>query len=310
MDDPGRLGLRWAHFDPTHLKDYFRDHPALKIMEVVAERDAAFAERDTAIAEKKAAYAERDAALLQRDLAYADREAANMERDGAIAALAMVRRGNDKSYHCKDNIDGGPKLVQMVNMAVDCPLTESNLQAVPKAVNENNVQEAKLPQGQLKQVHKKVHKGTPRKRKSSVVTSQDTKVSRSPSKKKLKQEAIVKVEKQKQDEILKNNAAALVFFNAPTTPIPYCSCTGTNQQCYRWGNGGWQSACCTSFISTYPLPMNPAKHGSRVSGRKMSGGAFKKLLGRLTGENVDITMPIDLKNHWAKHGTNRYVTIR
>ncbi|KAE8730066.1 rd22-b protein precursor [Hibiscus syriacus] len=32
-------------------------------------------------------------------------------------------------------------------------------------------------------------------------------------------------------------------------PIPVCSCTGTAQQCYRWGCGGWQSACCTTTVS-------------------------------------------------------------
>ncbi|XP_024530393.1 barley B recombinant-like protein A [Selaginella moellendorffii] len=93
-------------------------------------------------------------------------------------------------------------------------------------------------------------------------------------------------------------------------PAPFCSCTGTNQQCYRWGNGGWQSACCTTKISMYPLPMNPKKKGSRVAGRKMSAGAFMKLLDRLTAEGVDVNSSVDLRPHWAKHGTNRYVTIK
>ena len=95
-----------------------------------------------------------------------------------------------------------------------------------------------------------------------------------------------------------------------STPIPYCSCTGVQHQCYRWGKGGWQSACCTKFVSVYPLPMSEFKSGSRVPGRKMSGSAFGKLLEKLAGLGVDITKPIDLKNHWAKHGTNRYVTIQ
>ena len=56
--------------------------------------------------------------------------------------------------------------------------------------------------------------------------------------------------------------------------------------------------------------MNQAKLGSRLAGRKMSGGAFKKLLDRLGAIGIDITKPVDLKNHWAKHGTNRYVTIK
>ena len=99
-------------------------------------------------------------------------------------------------------------------------------------------------------------------------------------------------------------------YDMSSTPVPLCSCTGTNQRCYKWGNGGWQSACCTKFVSVYPLPMSEFKSGSRVPGRKMSGSAFSKLLEKLAALGVDITKPIDLKDHWAKHGTNRYVTIK
>ncbi|XP_058108434.1 protein BASIC PENTACYSTEINE2-like [Magnolia sinica] len=93
-------------------------------------------------------------------------------------------------------------------------------------------------------------------------------------------------------------------------PIPVCSCTGTPQQCYRWGCGGWQSACCTTSISMYPLPMGNKRRGARIAGRKMSLGAFKKVLEKLAGEGYNLSNPIDLKSHWAKHGTNKFVTIR
>lgn len=93
-------------------------------------------------------------------------------------------------------------------------------------------------------------------------------------------------------------------------PIPVCSCTGAVQQCYRWGCGGWQSACCTTTISTYPLPMSTKRRGARIAGRKMSQGAFKKVLEKLASEGYNFGNPIDLRNHWAKHGTNKFVTIR
>ncbi|CAK7324852.1 unnamed protein product [Dovyalis caffra] len=93
-------------------------------------------------------------------------------------------------------------------------------------------------------------------------------------------------------------------------PIPVCSCTGTHQQCYRWGCGGWQSACCTTCISMYPLPMSTKRRGARIAGRKMSSGAFKKVLEKLAGEGYEFSNPIDLRTHWAKHGTNKFVTIR
>ncbi|KAL5995493.1 Protein BASIC PENTACYSTEINE2-like [Asimina triloba] len=93
-------------------------------------------------------------------------------------------------------------------------------------------------------------------------------------------------------------------------PIPVCSCTGMPQQCYRWGCGGWQSACCTTNMSVYPLPMNNKRRGARIAGRKMSQGAFKKVLEKLVAEGYNFSNPIDLKNYWAKHGTNKFVTIR
>lgn len=93
-------------------------------------------------------------------------------------------------------------------------------------------------------------------------------------------------------------------------PIPVCSCTGAPQQCYRWGCGGWQSACCTTTISMYPLPMSTKRRGARIAGRKMSQGAFKKVLEKLAAEGYNFANPIDLRAHWAKHGTNKFVTIR
>ncbi|MBA0702317.1 hypothetical protein Goari_022019 [Gossypium aridum] len=93
-------------------------------------------------------------------------------------------------------------------------------------------------------------------------------------------------------------------------PIPVCSCTGTAQQCYRWGFGGWQSACCTTNVSMYPLPMSTKRRGARIAGRKMSQGAFKKVLEKLAAENYNFSNPIDLRSQWARHGTNKFVTIR
>ncbi|KAJ0987553.1 hypothetical protein J5N97_005909 [Dioscorea zingiberensis] len=101
-----------------------------------------------------------------------------------------------------------------------------------------------------------------------------------------------------------------IDFDISGIPTPVCSCTGNPQQCYRWGIGGWQSACCTTTMSMYPLPMNTKRRGARIAGRKMSQGAFKKVLEKLTGEGHNLSNPIDLRTYWAKHGTNKFVTIR
>lgn len=101
-----------------------------------------------------------------------------------------------------------------------------------------------------------------------------------------------------------------IDFDLSRIPTPVCSCTGSPRYCYRWGAGGWQSACCTTTISTYPLPMSTKRRAARIAGRKMSHGAFRKVLEKLTGEGYNLNIPIDLKTFWAKHGTNKFVTIR
>ncbi|XP_064945765.1 protein Barley B recombinant-like isoform X1 [Musa acuminata AAA Group] len=101
-----------------------------------------------------------------------------------------------------------------------------------------------------------------------------------------------------------------INFDMSRIPTPVCSCTGKQQQCYRWGIGGWQSACCTTSVSIYPLPMSTKRRGARIAGRKMSQGAFKKVLEKLAGEGYNLSNPIDLRTFWAKHGTNKFVTIR
>ena len=101
-----------------------------------------------------------------------------------------------------------------------------------------------------------------------------------------------------------------VNFDESTMSAPVCSCTGEPRQCYKWANGGWQSSCCTTTLSMYPLPQMPNKRHSRMGGRKMSGSVFSRLISRLAVDGYDLSVPVDLKNYWAKHGTNRYITIK
>ncbi|WCJ29046.1 basic pentacysteine 7 [Euphorbia peplus] len=99
-------------------------------------------------------------------------------------------------------------------------------------------------------------------------------------------------------------------FDLSGVPSPFCSCTGIPRVCYKWGTGGWQSSCCTPSVSEHPLPMSPTRPGVRLAGRKMSNGAYLKLLLRLESEGHDLSHPVDLKLHWARHGTNKFVTIK
>lgn len=126
-----------------------------------------------------------------------------------------------------------------------------------------------------------------------------------PRKKKVASVSTGKKEKRNQDDTFEGT---LVDFSS--VPAPVCSCTGVPRQCYRWGSGGWQSSCCTTSISEYPLPISSSRPGARLAGRKMSIGAYGKLLRRLANEGHDLSYAVDLKDHWARHGTNKFVTIR
>ncbi|KAJ0809470.1 putative transcription factor GAGA-Binding-like family [Helianthus annuus] len=60
----------------------------------------------------------------------------------------------------------------------------------------------------------------------------------------------------------------------------------------------------------YMLPMSTKRHGARITDQKMSPGAFKKVLEKLASEGYSFDIVIHLRAHWAKHGTNKFVTIR
>lgn len=308
---------------------------SLQLMTVIAERDAALLEKNTAMAEKMAAITERDAALMQRDIALSDRDQAILGRDAAMAALARLEReapGRSRRKAHSSNSTGllnGSKLLQRVGLAenstgaADCQSSGVHASHSGIMVLDGSDHHTGM--------HGVGNEGEPpvqiflrQKRKAPDLMDGPfkSKPSRAPPKKIRnwqliqqghQQEGMVQVDDE--DEEGQIPESALVIHggaraaSAPT-PIPYCSCTGVNQQCYRWGNGGWQSACCTTMISMHPLPMNPKKRGSRLAGRKMSAGAFEKLLEKLASEGANISYPVDLREHWAKHGTNRYVTLR
>lgn len=125
--------------------------------------------------------------------------------------------------------------------------------------------------------------------------------------KKEKEKTMPAAKREKKDP---NIVMAGINFDFSGVPSPVCSCTGVARVCYKWGVGGWQSSCCTINISEYPLPIRSSRPGCRMAGRKMSNGAYGKLLMRLAAEGHDLTHPVDLKDHWARHGTNKFVTIK
>jgi len=301
-----------------------KDHHSMNLLALMNEKDSAIRERDHALAEKKAAIAERDMAFAQRDAAMAERNAAIVERDNALAALELARTNgfntnNGNGFHQHQ----GPPLHGTKNIHHHDQL--SHVQSSPLQLADSPYDHAREMHiseaypiatapgciGKGKKPRKNNTQASPLKRPSGVLRK--TKKAASEWKNRgmsgggedSTRASVMKNEWKDQDLGLNQ-----VPFDESTMPAPACSCTGELRQCYKWGNGGWQSSCCTMSMSMYPLPVMPNRRHARMGGRKMSGSAFTKLLSRLAAEGHDLSTPVDLKDHWAKHGTNRYITIR
>lgn len=270
-----------------------KDPNAIKLIALMNERDHAIRERNLALSEKKVALAERDMAMLQRDAAITERNNALIERDNAIASLEFARQNmnNNGGLGCKNNL---PSPQQLANAPYDHERGMHISDALPisEVPSPAKIRRPKQPrkdtkgQSDASKTRKKCKKG-------SEGVNRDKEVSMN----KLYGWA---------DPDVGSNMSTF----DESTMVVVCSCTGKSHRCYRWGSGGWQSACCTTKLSEYPLPAMPGKRHSRVGGRKMSGSVFTKLLTRLAAEGHDLSMPLDLKDHWAKHGTNGFMTIK
>ncbi|KAJ4964636.1 hypothetical protein NE237_016485 [Protea cynaroides] len=301
-----------------------------QIMAIMADRDAAIQDRNLAIAEKKAAVAERDMAILQRDAVVAERNNAIMERDNALAALeyrenamngngaptctagCSASRGTKHMHHQhhQRHVAEPPYHGREIHITEAIPIAAASEVVKPLLAKRIRKETKALP---LKRSSKSSRKGCKKGEDLNKVTiaktlewRNDHDIGEGGDEDWNKQQLGLSKPDWKGHDLGLNQ----VTFDDSTMPAPVCSCTGALQQCYKWGNGGWQSACCTTKLSVYPLPAIPNKRHARIGGRKMSGSAFTKLLSRLAAEGHDLSVPLDLKDHWAKHGTNRYITIK
>lgn len=300
------------------------------IMSIMAERDAAIQERNMAISEKNKALEERDLAIMQRDTAIQERNEAIMERDNALGALqfrqnslngnnscppgCQISRSVKQPHHPQQHIhhtshvgeasyDG--REVQVPDaLALSSPPPDStkSRSKVKRAKEPNAMSPNKKPKS------RKVKKEGEDLNRIMFSKSQEWRGMQEDMGG--NDDGYKQLSGSKPDWKGPDLGLNEVAFDESTMPPPVCSCTGVYRQCYKWGNGGWQSSCCTTTVSMYPLPSVPNKRHARVGGRKMSGSAFSKLLSRLAANGHDLSTPVDLKDHWAKHGTNRYITIR
>lgn len=248
-------------------------------MTIMAERDAAIRERNMAIDERKKFLAERDMAMLQRDAALVERNSAVQERDEALAAL--------RHHSMNENDPLNNNMIMFDDLALhqhhhpdDVGDDDNNFKmAGDPAAGTSRTVKVKIKEKSHEGPSKQTSTGT----ESNGWDNED-----------------LFGDGDEQDSLGFNE----VNFEEPTMPVPVCSCSGVAQPCYKWGNGGWQSSCCTVKLVD-PFGNGSGKRGPRGGGRKMSGAVFNKLLNRLVDEGHDLFTPLDLKDHWAKHGTKR-----
>lgn len=337
MDDSGHREN--GRHKPPQGQWLMQHQPSMKqIMAIMAERDAAIQERNLAISEKKAALAERDVAILQRDSAITERNNSIVERDNAMAALqyrentvvngcaspcppgCQIPRGVKHMHHPQQHMHHQSLAVEPPNNnAREIQVTDavhvSPLAPEPTKARRTKRPKEENPEAPTKRVSKSLKKIKLEAEDLNSLNNLNKTVYRNSQEWKStpglgdhlnrQHGGLTKPDWKDQDLGLNH-----VMFDETTMPVPVCSCTGVLRPCYKWGNGGWQSSCCTTNLSMYPLPAVPNKRHARVGGRKMSGSAFSKLLSRLSAEGHDLSNPVDLKEHWAKHGTNRYITIK
>ncbi|KAJ6820222.1 barley B recombinant-like protein D [Iris pallida] len=305
----------------------------------LAEKKAAMAERDMAILQRDAAVAERNTAIMERDnaiaaLEYARENAVNGSCGPGRPPACAVSRGAKNIHHhnhhqqnCEHVHMSSPRQISLdpydhsreMHIAEAYPISEApEIPAkVPKGKRPRKETKAHEPHVQAATPPKKTPKSARNKRDSGgedlnkhatyVKPLNEWRGEGGGSGEDLNKQQGVKHHKEWKDQDLGLNQ---VMFDETTMPVPVCSCTGKYQPCYKWGNGGWQSACCTTTISMYPLPVIANKRHSRMGGRKMSGNVFTRLLSRMAAEGHDLSVPLDLKDHWSKHGTNRFITIK
>ncbi|KAL7255708.1 hypothetical protein ACSBR1_009770 [Camellia fascicularis] len=288
---------------------------------IMAERDAAIRDRNMALDGRRRAIAERDMAMLQRDVAIAEWNSAIDERGKVLAALQFRESSMNENNISPDSpgnvvVHGGAKYLhhhqQMHHSAAQLAETEYDPREIPTS---NPYQSTEVACETTTK---------PRKVKQAKETK-TKKPSKSPRKGKRGHEGVSQAAMstsngwENEDDLVgededldgrlvmwKDNLGSnRVNFDESTMPVPVCSCTGLPQPCYKWGSGGWQSACCMTTMSMYPLPQMSNKHHARIGGRKMSGSAFTKL-NCLT----DLQPRVMICYHWAKHGTNRYDTVK
>ncbi|KAG5531961.1 hypothetical protein RHGRI_026539 [Rhododendron griersonianum] len=285
MDDDGGLNMRnWGYYEPSSLKG----HLGLQLMSPMVERDT------------KPFLSGRDhhAALLNSNRAFHPRDCVVSE-----PPLHMdYMRGSwiNQRDRYLNMLPGNPNFGMMPNPE---PSASHPMHILQPPDSPEDPRVGIEDQGITKEA------GSSKKRKSgNTLKTPKPKRKKGPSVPKENGNSSLKRVKapQKSMDVVING----IDMDISGIPIPVCSCTGTRQQCYRWGCGGWQSACCTTTISIYPLPMSTKRRGARIAGRKMSLGAFKKVLEKLAAEGYNFSNPIDLRTHWAKHGTNKFVTIR
>eukprot|EP00850_Spirogloea_muscicola_P008830 SM000048S16542 [mRNA] locus=s48:355930:357688:+ [translate_table: standard] len=262
----------------------------LNVAEIIAERDQARADHRKEMASRKHKafesrqyHAQRDVARQERDAAQREHDFARKERDAARATLAAALA----ACRCGKVAELGP--VRKMGAAL-AGVGEKKKSHKRKAQVDQHQHQHQQQQQQQQQMSFDSYRHGEEDMRGYQVSSNGS----------WKAAAVTELRKRYHED--PNEEPRM------DTPVPHCTCTGAKVKAYKGGQS-WQSACCTVTLSQHPLPAKPSAPGKRIAGRKMSFGVFNRLLEHLKVQGVDVESSIDLKDHWALHGTNKYRII-
>ncbi|XP_052195683.1 protein BASIC PENTACYSTEINE6-like [Diospyros lotus] len=270
-------------------------------MAIMAERDAAIRERNIALDERRRAFAERDMAMLQRDAALAERNSALEERDKALSALKFRESSMNEDNTSLDplgneTVDGGEHLYHQQIPITQLGDPKSNPLHCGEATKPKKVKQAKETRGAS------AKSSRPQRRGKKGAEGLSHLVGVAASNEWENEQKLGGQGKDLEEQVmLREHNLGVDQLDLDKLPTPVCSCTGVPQPCYEWGNGGWQSVCCTA---TAAVCNHQQTTQWQVGGRKMSGNAFVELLTQLASAGHDLSTPLDLKDHWPKNSAN------
>ncbi|KAK9278573.1 hypothetical protein L1049_028145 [Liquidambar formosana] len=249
MDGDGSLNMRnWGYYEPT---TSLKGHLGLQLMSTVPEKPLLGGRNSAIMASANGAFHHRDSGFSQSQIPM------DYMRDAWISQ-------REKFLNV---LPGNPNFGVLPEASRAHPSHPMHILQPPDSSKDERVAQVEEAVGEKESAPLKKRQGA-----KTQKSPKTKKAKRAPSAP--KDDCSPSVQRAK--PVKKNTGVVIngIDMDISGIPIPVCSCTGAPQQCYRWGSGGWQSACCTTGMSMYPLPMSTKRRGCKDSWKENEFGSI------------------------------------